>query len=289
MEYSNTSQTSLGNNANLSPERHQAILALGSKNKALIAWQLTRARIFPYWGIIFLFVLASIASSATIIALCELSIAFSLLFIPTDIAFLLFSLGLTASVLRYIDGVEARIRLSTLFEPFKRWLALLPIGLIYVVLCIPDHLQGLGFWEPYSSRLIVLFYTLLWYFLVYFYFFMADCPSASLTQIFQVPFLLLTRQPKIWLQAMLPAMLVYVGLVVLAGAMWLVVSLVSPHMDLVACYIYQDLATIDLLGAILVLIFILILLILLLIFSVYSMFLFGIAYKQSRIACEADI
>lgn len=268
-----------------SPDRRKTILALGFKQKTLIAWQLTWTKLFPYLGIILLLTVVSACCSAIIATLCEINIAFSLLFIPLDIATLLFSLGILASILHYLDGKETRIRAQTLFEPFKRWISLLPIGAIYVCFCIPENLHQLEVFESNIYYLILFFITLSWFFLAYFYFFMADCQTATTKQIFVAPFLLLTRQPKIWLQAVLTYILVYVALFLLVVLMFLAVSCVAPNMDLIACYLYQDLSTVDLAGSLLVLFFLLILFILLLVSSIYTMFVFAIAYRQSIIAC----
>ena len=282
---SQVSQENSARNCYLSPQRCKAILALGFKEKALVAWQLTWARLFPYLGILFLLSIASICCNNIIVSLCEISIIFSVLFIPLDMAELLFSLGIIATILRYMDGAEPRIRAQTLLEPFKHWLPLLPIIAIYICLTIPENMRQLSVLQGASYYLILAFSLLSWFFLAYFYFFMADCSTASTRQILQVPFYLLTRQPKIWLQAVATSLLLYAALLLLAVLMKMTVSWVAPGMDLVACYIYQDFTTVDLLGSLLVLAFLLTLFVLLLICSIYMMFLFAIAYRQSIIAC----
>ncbi len=281
----NTCKTNPASNCYMSPDRCKAILALGFKDKALVACQLTWARFFPYLGILFLFLIASLCCNAIITSLCEISITFSVLFIPLDIVQLLFSLGIMATILRYMDGAEPHIRAQTLLEPFKRWLALLPISAMYICLTIPENLRQLSAFQNTAYYSVMIFSTVSWFFLVYFYFFMADCRTASTRQILQVPFYLLVRQPRIWFQAVLTCIILYGGLFLLALLMCGVISLVAPNMDLVACYIYQDFATANLAGALLVLVFILIMLILLVILSIYTMFLFAIAYRQSIIAC----
>ena len=281
----NRCQANSATDCYMSPDRCKAILALGFKDKALVACQLTWARFFPYLGILFLFIIVSMCCNAAITSLCKISIAFSLLFIPLDIVQLLFSLGIMATILRYMDGAEPRIRAQTLLEPFKRWLALLPISAIYICLTIPENLRQLSTFQNTAYYSIIIFSTVSWFFLVYFYFFMADCRTASTRQILQVPFHLLVRQPRIWFQAVLACIILYGGLFLLALLMCGVVSLVAPNMDLVACYIYQDFTTANLAGALLVLLFMLILFLLLLVSSLYAMFLFAITYRQSIIAC----
>ena len=273
-------------------DRKTAILSLTFGQKMRIAWKLTKPRLIPYF---LLFAGASLALGIIYSVIIGLSSAifpvFLVFLLPMPLVNIYFLIGLYSSIIRYMDGKEQKFQLSTVFEPFRRWKQLLPVVLILMAISIavwiPVAILSL---IPFLGVFVSLIAMILLFIVVTAYFFyIAENMNNPTVDLIKTPLKLLVSSIPRWLAAAgaylltcaLPCLiLASIAIGVFSASGIIPLDDVHSHSEY---YEYADISG----GALAVSLLIMVLTCVIgYVGSVFSLFMFAIAYKQSLLDNE---
>ena len=273
-------------------DRKMAILSLTFGQKMKIAWQLTKPRLIPYF---LLFAGASLALGiiySVIIGLSSTIFPVFLVFLlPMPLVNIYFLIGLYSSIIRYMDGKEQKFQLSTIFEPFRRWKQLLPIVLVLMAISI-------AVWIPVMIismiPLIGIFANMVAVIIMFivataYFFYIAENMNNPTVDLIKTPLKLIVSSIPRWLTAagayLLTCIMPCVILATIAAGVFVASGIIQPD----AAYTYDEYyelnsvsggslaASLLLLGLTCVIGYV---------GSIFSLFMFAIAYKQSLLDNE---
>ena len=273
-------------------DRKMAILSLTFGQKMRIAWQLTKPRLIPYF---LLFAGASLALGIIYSVIIGLSSAifpiFLVFLLPMPLVNIYFLIGLYSSIIRYMDGKEQKFQLSTIFEPFRRWKQLLPVVLILMAISIavwiPVAILSL---IPFLGVLVSLIAMILLFIVVTAYFFyIAENMNNPTVDLIKTPLKLIVSSTPRWLSAagayLLTCALPCLILATIAIGVFSASGII-PFDDAYSHSEYYEYADISG-GALAVSLMIMMLTCVIgYVGSVFSLFMFAIAYKQSLLDNE---
>jgi len=280
----------------MDPSRASSILNLRFGAKMKIAWRLFRLRALAYSAISLLIVLGLGSAFFVAIWLSSQFLVFLVLFIPLLIFTAFIQIGFHRSVLRFMDGLEPNLQITTFFEPLTRIkqliVPMLVFGICFLVanfiVELLDMIPLFG-WIislPLSAilNLILGAYNLFW----------AENEQADIGECLGIPISLFAGNLESWFSALLGSILVYLPAFILIfiivfsylllghslGALDFLIDdpeYYNPYGGYGSAYG----ATMNTGALVSYIFFGFITLILLLCAYIYSTFLYAIAYKQS--------
>ena len=274
--------------------RINAVLGLDFNAKIRLAWWLARKCALPYLPIMFaLYALVPLLQGALYYS--KLPSYLQLLAILPIIILLLGLVGLYRCALRYMDGLETGFNRATFLEPLSRLESVLPLVVLVSLFYIPSYVYPLMFSNPFIYFVLLVPCVILPLLFEYNFLYAAEAGRVGGMRVLTVPFRLLGANPKIWLSAVAGYGLGMLAIVIVTYPLGLVTglaeALLAPETffndaELMSYLnIYEQLGTISspLLWA-LNLVSALISGLLASAVTVYSVFLFAIAYRQSIFA-----
>ncbi len=273
-------------------DRKTAILSLTFGQKMRIAWKLTKPRLIPYF---LLFAGASLVLGVVYSIILGLSSAifpvFLVFLLPMPIINIYFLIGLYSSIVRYMDGKEHKFQLSTVFEPFRRWKQILPVVLILlgisIVIWIPVMILSMipliGILANMAA-VIIMFIVATAYF-----FYIAENMDKPTVDLVKTPLKLVASSIPRWMPATGAYLLTCIMPCVILATIAAGVFIASGIIPLDAAYTYDEYYDFNSVsgGALAASLLLLVLTCVIgYIGSIFSLFMFAIAYKQSLLDNE---
>lgn len=265
-------------------DRKKSILSLTFGQRIKISWGLAKPGLLPY----FLLFLGAMAVFGLIyIVIISLSVMifpiFLLLLLPVQLVMAYFWVGVNSSILKYMDGKEQTLQLSTILEPLKSWQKIFPTMLaLSAILILLTIVLGVLSLIPFLGIIIS---QVAWLFLIIcieaYMFYLAENSEQSTNDLLTKPAKLIIPSLSRWL----PALGAYI-LACIPSFIFTIIAIVIffasgiSTMGAYASYGASD----SNMGLIAIALFFLILSLgCAFVGTVFSLFMFAIAYKQSLI------